>query len=187
MNTNEILQGILRELMQIAKAIPEEETEALREKIRTANKIFVAGAGRSLMMIRGLAMRLMQLGYQAYVVGETVTPAMEEGDLLIIASGSGETGTLCSIAAKCKKLNGTLALITTKKDSTIGKMADLTLVIPAATTKRTDSSSASVQLGANSFEQLVLLLGDALTLKLTEESTLTETNARLMKYHANLE
>ena len=55
-------------------------------------------------MIRGLAMRLMHMGYTSFVVGETITPAIQPGDLLVIASGSGSTETLTVIAEKCKKL-----------------------------------------------------------------------------------
>jgi 6-phospho-3-hexuloisomerase len=72
------------------------------------------------MMIRGLAKRLMHLGFNAYVIGETITPAIEPGDLLIIDSGSGESGTLIVMANKAKKAGAKLALITIYPDSTIG-------------------------------------------------------------------
>ena len=37
------------------------------------------------------AMRLNQLGKNAYVVGESTTPSIKEHDLFIIISGSGST------------------------------------------------------------------------------------------------
>lgn len=57
-------------------------------------------------------MRMMHMGIDAYVVGETVTANLEKGDLLIIGSGSGETKTLVSIAEKAKSLGGTVAAVT---------------------------------------------------------------------------
>ncbi|MGZ4892148.1 MAG: SIS domain-containing protein, partial [Halobacteriota archaeon] len=54
-------------------------------------RLFVMGAGRSGLVVKGFAMRLMHLGFNVYVVGETVTPAVETDDLLIVISGSGET------------------------------------------------------------------------------------------------
>jgi 6-phospho-3-hexuloisomerase len=49
-------------------------------------------------MVKAFAMCLMQMGIDAYVVGETVTPNLEKEDLLIIGSGSGETKSLVPVA-----------------------------------------------------------------------------------------
>ena len=63
-------------------------------------------------------MRMMHMGLDAYVVGETVTPNLEEGDLLIISTGSGETKSLVPMAEKAKELGATVAAVTIKPDST---------------------------------------------------------------------
>lgn len=187
MTTKEILLTITDELTDCFADLNEEQLSELETRIRKASKIFVAGAGRSLMMIRGLAMRLMHIGYKAYVVGETVTPALEAGDLLIIASGSGNTETLTMIADKCKRLGGELALITTMPDSNIGKKADCIVHVPAATTKNDANTKRSIQPGANTFEQSVLLLGDAIIIRMISENSMESNNTQLMKLHANLE
>lgn len=187
MTTKEILLTITDELTDCFADLKEEQIAELENRILHAKKIFVAGAGRSLMMIRGLAMRLMHIGYKAYVVGETVTPALEAGDLLIIASGSGNTETLTVIADKCKRLGGELALITTMPDSKIGKKADCIVHVPAATTKNDANTKHSIQPGANTFEQSVLLIGDAVIIRMISQNSLESNNARLMKMHANLE
>ncbi|MEY8523625.1 6-phospho-3-hexuloisomerase [Lachnospiraceae bacterium 38-10] len=187
MTTKEILLTITDELADCFADLKEEQLSELEEKIRKTNKIFVAGAGRSLMMIRGFAMRLMHMGYRSYVVGETSTPALEAGDLLIIASGSGNTETLTVIADKCKRLGGVLALITTMPDSHIGKKADCIVHVPAATTKNSANTRRSIQPGANTFEQSVLLLGDAVIIRMMSGKTMDANNEKLMKLHANLE
>lgn len=178
---------ILDELKNTYINLNEKELQDLEDQIQKANKIFVAGAGRSLMMIRGLAMRLMHIGFTAYVVGETVTPAIEKGDLLIIASGSGETGTLAVMAEKCKSMDISLALITTNPKSKIGRIADYVVTVNAATPKLSDKKYESVQPGANTFEQSVLLIGDSLVIDIISNQNLTDNNAKLMKRHANLE
>lgn len=188
MNTREITGHILNELDHSLNSIDPESTESLIDLITNAKKIFVAGAGRSKLMIRGFAMRLMHLGYQAYVVGETVTPAIDKEDLLIIGSGSGETGTLKVMAAKAKTIGARLALITIYPDSSIGKLADNIIKITAATTKTQDGGLArSIQPGANMFEQSLLLICDAIVIRMIEKFNFSETNQQLMKRHANLE
>ena len=138
-------------------------------------------------MIRGLAMRLMHMGFRSYVVGENVTPAIEPGDLLIIASGSGATDTLAVIAQKCKAIGAGLALITTRPESPIGRLADCIVRIRAVSTKVKDCESRSVQPGSNTFEQSVLLIGDAIVTDIISNGSLDKSNEQLMRRHANLE
>ena len=187
MEIKDILQNITRELSACFADLEEDQLKDMETRIRQADKIFVAGAGRSLMMIRGLAMRLMHMGFRSYVVGETVTPAIEPGDLLIIASGSGSTGTLTVIAEKCKKIGAKLALITTMPDSPIGRLADCIVEVKAATTKSDANTRKTFQPGANTFEQSVLLIGDAIFIDIISDGNLEEKNGILMKRHANLE
>jgi 6-phospho-3-hexuloisomerase len=188
MNTVEISLAVLKELEAPLKQIDPEKAEELVDAIVSAGRVFVAGTGRSQMMIRGLAMRLVHLGFQAHVVGETVTPAIEPGDLLIIGSGSGETATLTVMANKAKKIGAKLALITIYPESTIGKLADIVIHIVAVTTKSAkDSGAKSVQPGANMFEQSLLLFCDATVIRIIEKNKIEDSNAGLMKKHANLE
>lgn len=188
MEMKEILQRITKELSDCFADLEETQLKELENRIYKANKIFMAGAGRSLMMIRGLAMRLMHMGFQSYVVGETVTPAIEPGDLLIIASGSGTTGSLVVMAEKCKKIGADLALITTRRSSAIGELADCIVEVKTVTTKgATDNGRTSFQPGANTFEQSVLLIGDAIIIDIISDGNLEEKNEILMKRHANLE
>jgi D-arabinose 5-phosphate isomerase GutQ len=42
-------------------------------------------------MGRAFAMRLMHLGATSFVVGETITPSIQENDVFVAISGSGKT------------------------------------------------------------------------------------------------
>lgn len=61
------------------------------EEIRNSDRIFVVGTGRSELVGKAFAMRLMHLGFNVHVVGEVTTPAIRDKDCLIAISGSGET------------------------------------------------------------------------------------------------
>lgn len=89
-----------------------EEAERLVKLILETKRVFVLGAGRSGFMVKSFAMRLAQMGVEAYVIGETITTVMEENDLLVIGSASGETESLAAIARKAKKIKGIIVLIT---------------------------------------------------------------------------
>ena len=70
--------------------------EKLADAILAAETIFVAGAGRSGLAMKSFAMRLMHMGFDTYVVGETVTPSITDKAVLLIGSGSGSTSSLVS-------------------------------------------------------------------------------------------
>ncbi len=86
------LDAIYRELTDIAAALPREEAGALARAIRRARRVFLGGMGRSGLMMRAFAMRLMQLGVEVHVVGDTTTPSIRRGDLLILGSRYGRSG-----------------------------------------------------------------------------------------------
>ncbi len=190
MNFSQNVRSILDELNEVLYNVSEEQANELFHAVTTAKRVFVAGAGRSLLMVRCFAMRLMQTGFQAFVVGETTTPAITSEDLLIIASGSGETGTLKVNAASARKTGAKISLITSNPDSSISQLSDQIVVIPASTPKANAHGSdkiVSIQPGASAFEQSVLLLCDALIIDLGSTKNLKERNSSLMKLHANLE
>lgn len=188
MDTLEISQNILQELENSLCSINPVETEKLINAIISANKVFVTGAGRSLLMVRALAMRLMQLGLDAHVVGETVTPAISSEDLLIVGSGSGETGTLKVIVKNAKEIRSRIGLITLNPNSSIGKLADVIVKIKATSTKvNQDLSEKSFQPGANLFEQSLMIICDSIVIKLIDKLEMHNPNKVLMGKHANLE
>lgn len=91
MDTLKYAQQIIEELQHSISQLDHQEAERMAELLLQSNKVFVAGAGRSGLMGRAFAMRLMHVGKEVYVVGETVTPGIEPGDVLVLGSGSGET------------------------------------------------------------------------------------------------
>ncbi|WP_110925918.1 6-phospho-3-hexuloisomerase [Bacillus massiliglaciei] len=185
MKTTQYLAEVVQELSRTVDLISGEEAEKLVNKILESKKIFVAGAGRSGFMGKSFVMRMMHMGIDAYVVGETVTANLEKGDLLIIGSGSGETKTLVSIAEKAKSLGGTVAAVTISPDSTIGKLADIIIKLPGSPKDQSESEYKTIQPMGSLFEQTMLLFYDALILRFMEKKGLDST--KMYGKHANLE
>jgi len=98
--------------------------------IMGSKRIFLMGAGRSGLAAKAFAMRLMHLGFNVYVVGETTTPAVQPEDLVIAVSGSGGTPSIASLGIIAKKLGSKLAVITSNRDSTLGNISDIVLIVP---------------------------------------------------------
>jgi len=113
----------------ISFALSDDEIEKFIGEIMEAQRIYVMGAGRSGLVAKAFAMRLMHLGFQAYVVGETITPALRQGDLMVVFSGSGRTKTVADIAETAKEIGARISLITSNEYSRIGKIADTVVII----------------------------------------------------------
>lgn len=96
-------------------------------------KVLVMGAGRSGLVGRSFAMRLLHLGYNSYVLGETITPAIGKGDLAIAISGSGRTKLILTAAEAAKETKAKLIAITSYADSPLGKIADVVVEVPGRT------------------------------------------------------
>jgi 6-phospho-3-hexuloisomerase len=116
-------QLIIEKITSILGATDSAYDEKLTGILDKASRIFIAGAGRSALVARFFAMRLMHGGYDVYVVGEIVTPSIRAGDLLIVISGSGETETMIAYTKRAKQLGAEIVLLSAKSSSTIADMA----------------------------------------------------------------
>jgi 6-phospho-3-hexuloisomerase len=158
--------------------------DALARSIAEADRVFVLGAGRSGLALRMTAMRLMHLGLDVHVVGEVTAPAITAGDLLLTASGSGTTGGIVRAAQTAAAAGASIGAITTAAESPLAELASVVVVVPAAD-KLDRSGAASAQYAGSLFEQLVVLLGDALFHALWQRSGATADE--LWPRHANIE
>ena len=151
---------VLAENRHVLTHLDEWSMIQLIEALTDADRIFVVGEGRSGLVVRMVAMRLMHLGCQVYVVGETTTPALRPDDLLLALSGSGSTSMVVLIATQTKAIGGHVMAVTTQPASPLGQMADVVVTIDAAA-KHDHSQQRSQQFAGSLFEQSVLLLFDA--------------------------
>jgi 6-phospho-3-hexuloisomerase len=185
METSYYLSKVIDELSYSINQISDAEAESLVNMMTTSSKVFVAGAGRSGLIAKSFAMRMMHMGINSYVIGETVTPNVEQNDLLIISSGSGETKSLVSMAEKAKSLEAKLAIVTILPESTIGKLADITVKLPGSPKDKETNQYKTIQPMASLFEQTLLVFYDALILRYMEKNSLNSNS--MFSRHANLE
>ena len=86
--------------------------------------ILIIGVGRSGLIGKAFAMRLMHLDFDVYVMGETITPAIGHGDLIIAISGSGTTKLAVTAAEIGKEVGARIIAVTSHPNSDLGKIAD---------------------------------------------------------------
>ena len=174
----EVSASILEEVRRALSTVREEEAEALRAALRQASGAFVTGEGRSGLVGRCFAMRLMHLGLRAHVIGETTTPAVGASDLLVAISGTGESEVTCGRARLAASKGARVAAITAARESALARGAHLALVIPAG-------AAGSEQYGGSAFEQAALIAMEAIAFQLQRE---LERSAREMdERHATVE
>jgi 6-phospho-3-hexuloisomerase len=155
--------------------------------IESAPRIFVAGAGRTGLVMRAFGMRLMQLGKSVYVVGETTTPSIRGDDLLICGSGSGRTATMLQVSEIAHRQGVQVLLFTTDAASPLADLADHLMLIAAPPHKgaRAKGSVPSLQPLGTLFEQSLLILGDTLILELMQR--LDVDASQMAELHDNLQ
>ncbi|MDO8725493.1 MAG: 6-phospho-3-hexuloisomerase [Candidatus Methanoperedens sp.] len=128
--TKASMNFIAEHIKMVASKLDTGSVSDLLDNIMGAKKIFLVGAGRSGLAARAFAMRLMHLGFKVHVVGETTAPAVQPEDLVIAVSGSGETASVANLGAIAKKIGSKLATITSNKESTLGNISDVVVIIP---------------------------------------------------------
>jgi len=174
-----------QEIERIIAAVSLEQVEALMEAITRADSVFVCGAGRSLLMMQAFAMRLVHLGMTAYVVGETITPAIAPGNLLIAGTGSGQTRTTLAMVDAAKSRQAAVCAITAHPESPVGLAADLVVEIPSPLTIARSAVRGSIQPPGSLFEQCLLVLCDTMTMMFMQRLGVTEVEMRAR--HTKLE
>lgn len=124
------IDTITKHIERTSKKLDEKEVDDFIELLLSSEHIFIMGAGRSGLVARAFAIRLMHLGFDVRVIGETITPALHEGDLLIGVSGSGETSLVVSAARIAKEIGAKITVVTSYPKSTLAKLADHTVALP---------------------------------------------------------
>jgi 6-phospho-3-hexuloisomerase len=182
---SEASRTILNEIQEVFKKVDRSNVEKLVDVLSTNQRIFVLGEGRSGLMAKSFAMRLMHLGLHVYVVGETTTPSVQKGDILIAISGSGTTSTIVGMAEKAKN-NGVMVVgVTSDQESKLAHASECTIHIPAATKYRKEGELFSEQPLSSLFDQSVHIYFDAVCLSIVRGQK--SGNEEAFVRHNNLE
>lgn len=184
---NDAVDEILDNVRKVSESLDPENIQQMNNILKTSQNVFVMGLGRSGLMARAFAMRLMHLGISVYVVGETITPAIRSEDCLLAISGSGETLSIISAAEMAQKRNAKIIAVTSYVDSTVGKMADLVVHIEGRTkidseknylTRQINGKHQSLSPLGTLFEVTTLIFLDGIIAQLMVEMGKTEEDLK---------
>jgi 3-hexulose-6-phosphate synthase/6-phospho-3-hexuloisomerase len=176
------LDYIHKKTKDILQIVSKEQVDQIIHSFFKANRIFVYGAGRSGLVSKAFAIRLVHLGFQTFVIGETIGAPVKKGDLVCIVSGSGETIPAVMTAEIAKNLGATLIVVTGRKNSRITKFADITIILSADCTEKERKQFAPL---GTLFEASAWILLDGIIAELMKNKKETEESMR--SRHATLE
>ena len=188
------IEEIVDNVMAVSAEIDEKKVNEMMDILTSSKNVFLLGQGRSGLVARAFAMRLMHLGISVYVVGETITPAIGEEDCLLAISGSGETSYIISTAMIAKKRGAKLVAVTSYEKSTLGTISDLIMHIKGRTKVDSEKNYIKRQMNGKHlslsplgtlFEVSTLIFLDALIAQLMDKMGKTEDD--LKKRHTVLE
>ncbi len=189
------IKAILDNIESAEEFLDEDTVNEFEDIIINAKNVFVTGAGRSGLAAKAFAMRLMHLGLSAYVVGETISPAIHAEDCIVAISGSGETNTIVSAAKIAKDRKSKVLAVTSYPKSSLGQLADCYLLVKGRKNQEEDDENymkrqihgnyTSLTPLGTAFELTTLVFLDAIVSELMEKMKQTESD--LQSRHAVLE
>ena len=142
----EILEGIAEAVRGLDPSQVGWVIEALLQARSEGRKILVVGAGRSGLVGKAFAMRLMHLGFNTYVLGETITPAIGDRDLVFVISGSGSSTLPLTVAKMAKNIGAKVLAVTSHPTSPLAMTADLVVEVPGRVMRSREDEYHSRQL-----------------------------------------
>ena len=189
------IEASIENVKEAETYLDNDEINNFMNEITNAENVFVIGAGRSGLVAKAFAMRLMHLGISAYVVGETISPAINDEDCILAISGSGETNTIVSAAKTSKKRGARILSLTSYPKSSLGKISDVSIYVRGRTKaeaddknylkRQIDGNYTSLTPLGTAFELTSLIFLDGLICELMNRLGKTEND--LKKRHAVLE
>ena len=173
----ERLQTVLREYQLALATLDNSAVILLGQKIIQAKRVYLLSAGRTRCVMQMFAMRLAQASIPTQIVGEVTTTAITPDDLLLVASGSGETSCILTLTRQAKLIQTPVFAITATASSTLQTLSEYTLLLP--------SSADNTQLLGSFNENCLLLVLDQVMEEILH--ALNKPASELQQNHANIE
>lgn len=169
---------ILSELQSAIEKVEASKVDEIVNAIVVAKKIFIYGVGRSGLVGKSFAVRLVQMGLDVHFVGDMTTPIVETEDLVMIISNTGETMSAVQTANIVGRIGAKVVVITSRPHSKLGQAADIILVIAP----HNDEKRKQLAPLGTLFELGTAVMLDSLVPGLMQK--MGQTEASLRKRHA---
>lgn len=185
---NDAINEMMDNVQEVSEGLDEATINEMMDIIIASKNIFVLGLGRSGLVAKAFAMRLMHLGFSVYVVGETITPAIHDDDCLVAISGSGETSYIISTANITDKRGAKIIAVTSYEQSTLASLSDLVIQVKGRTKIDMEKNYIKRQMGGKHqslaplgtlFEISTLIVLDGFIAELMNKIEKTEEDMKL--------
>ncbi|MHA7776382.1 KpsF/GutQ family sugar-phosphate isomerase [Roseibium sp. M-1] len=166
----------VRTALKNGLAAPFQQTCELIQK--SPGRVIVTGIGKSGHIGTKIAASLASTGTPAFFVHASEAShgdlgMITENDVVIALSWSGETQELAGIVSYTRRFKVKLVAITSRKDSTLGRAADVVMALPAVT------EACPHGLAPTTSALIQLAIGDALAVALLEGRGFTAQDFRV--------
>lgn len=184
MDSRMLREQIIEELERNVLAPSEADVELITDAIDEANQIFFSASAREMLILSAFAMRVFHMGYKAYLIGETKTPPIGSGDLLIILCGSGE-GAIEGQVRTAQRAGAKVLCITAHPEGSVPQMCEYVARFYGQTLADPVDALTSMQPMGSAFEQAALVTLDYTVHKMMKKHHWEEPDLEVR--HTNME
>jgi arabinose-5-phosphate isomerase len=162
-----VLQLEADALSQLSRSLDESFVKAVEAILGAKGRVICTGIGKSGHVARKIAATMASTGTQAYFVHATEASHGDLGmigqaDVVLALSKSGETRELADMLSYARRYSIPLIGMTAKADSSLGRAADILLLVPDAVEACAETNAPTTS------TTLMIALGDALAVALLE-------------------
>lgn len=176
-------------LSQVSESINSIDSEQFRksvDRIAEAHRIIVTGAGRSGLLAGMFAQRLYHIGFQAWSDRDLSRPPLDDKDLLIACSGSGETAHTIALTETAVREDVPVLALIGHEDSTLFHLATTTFLLPSPAFSPSETPEKEVHPPAQSgFERSLFVVCEGLVRALIKKEGVS--GEQMKRRHTNIE
>ncbi|MDH4123044.1 MAG: SIS domain-containing protein [Thermoplasmata archaeon] len=169
--------------MRTGLKMDEKEFKKIEEMVSliiSSKKIFLYGVGRSGLIAKAFAIRLVQLGLNVFFIGDSNTPMVEKDSVVIIMSNTGQTMSAVQTANITRRMGAKVIAITSNSHSKLALAASEAITV--ASSVPDDKMRLEYAPLGTVFEQSAGILLDAIVTILMKR--LEETDQTMRQRHA---
>lgn len=167
-------QYIAKKIAETLGNVDESTKDEIIRLILKGDKIFIYGAGRSGLIGKAFAIRLVQLGLKVFFIGETTTPIVDDTDVALIISNTGETMSAIQTANIIRRVGAKVIVLTSRQTSKLAHAGSIVVNLSPPTDEET---TVLAPLGTL-FEDSTLVFLDGIISQIMETRGDTESKMR---------
>ncbi len=174
----------IEELAAAVRSVDTAQLDAVARQILESGVVVCHGVGREGIVMKGLTMRLFHAGVDAHSLGEMTTPAVGDGDLVVLSIGPGRLRSVETFGRIAKDAGARVLVFTAQPERLPEGLADHAVTI-SAQTMASDGGSAAVLPMGSAYEIALMVFVDLITNRV--RAGRSESPEEMRARHTNLE